>query len=105
VNGLTAVLLDEGPTIYAADPAQGRTDVVVYPWDVSLSREPPDDSALNHVRDEIVSLTPLGNRARVRLKLLTAEITTASVERLQLGPGQPVIASFKATQTRLLPRG
>ena len=105
VNGLTAVLLDGGPTIYAADPAQGRTDVVVYPWDVSLSREPPDDSALNHVRDEIVSLTPLGNRARVRLKLLTAEITTASVERLQLGPGQPVIASFKATQTRLLPRG
>ncbi len=105
VNGLTAVLLDEGPTIYAADPAHGRTDVVVYPWDVSLSHEPPDDSALNHVRDEIVSLTPLGNRARVRLKLLTAEITTASVERLQLGPGQPVIASFKATQTRLLPRG
>jgi molybdate transport system ATP-binding protein len=105
VNGLTAVLLDDGPTIYAADPAQGRTDVVVYPWDVSLAREAPDDSALNHVRDEIVSLTPLGNRARVRLRLLTAEITTASLDRLQLRPGEPVIASFKATQARLLPRG
>jgi molybdate transport system ATP-binding protein len=104
-NGLTGVLLDAGPTIFAADEAAGRTDVVVYPWDVSLAREAPDDSALNHIRDEIVSLTPLGNRARVRLKLLTAEITTASLERLQLAAGESVVASFKATQARLLPRG
>jgi molybdate transport system ATP-binding protein len=104
-DGLTAVLLDAGPTVYAADAAAGRTEVVVYPWDVSLAREPPDDSALNHVRDEIVSLTPLGNRARVRLRLLTAEITAASLERLQLAPGETVVASFKATQVRLLPRG
>jgi molybdate transport system ATP-binding protein len=103
-DGLTAVLLDEGPTVYAADESSGRTDVIVYPWDVSLSREPPDDSALNHVADEIVSLTPLGNRARVRLRLLTAEITTASVDRLQLAPGEIVVASFKATQARLLMR-
>jgi molybdate transport system ATP-binding protein len=103
-NGLTAVLLDAGPTIYAADSSSGRTDVVVYPWDVSLAREQPDDSALNHVRDEIVSFTPLGNRARVRLRLLTAEITTASLERLQLVTGERVVASFKATQARLLSR-
>ena len=103
-HGLTGVLLDAGPTIYVADPGSGRTDVVVYPWDVSLAREAPDDSALNHVRDEIVSLTPLGNRARVRLKLLTAEVTTASLERLALRPGDAVVASFKATQARLLPR-
>jgi ABC-type sulfate/molybdate transport systems ATPase subunit len=103
-NGLTGVLLDAGPTIFVTDPASGRADVVVYPWDVSLAREAPDDSALNHVRDEIVSLTPLGNRARVRLRLLTAEITTASAERLALRPGEPVVASFKATQARLLTR-
>src|SRR4051812_8541930 len=29
-NGLTAVLLDDGPTVYAADVASGRTEVVVY---------------------------------------------------------------------------
>jgi molybdate transport system ATP-binding protein len=103
-NGLTGVLLDAGPTIFAADDASGRTDVVVYPWDVSLAREAPADSALNHLRDEIVSLTPLGNRARVRLKLLTAEVTTASIERLELRAGDPVVASFKATQARLLSR-
>ncbi len=104
-NGLTAVLLDAGPTVYAADEAAGRTEVVVYPWDVSLARAAPDDSALNHVKDEIVSITPLGNRARVRLRTLTAEITTASADRLGLAPGEPVVASFKATQARLLPRG
>jgi len=103
-HGLTGVLLDAGPTIYATDPGSGRTDVVVYPWDVSIAREALDDSALNHVRDEIVSLTQLGNRARVRLRLLTAEITTASAERLALRPGEPVVASFKATQARLLTR-
>ena len=103
-NGLTGVVLEAGPTIFAADAARGRTEVVVYPWDVSLAREAPNDSALNHLRDEIVSLTPLGNRARVRLRLLTAEITTASLERLQLRAGEPVVASFKATQARLLSR-
>jgi len=101
-GGLTSVVLDAGPTIYAADTASGRTEVVVYPWDVSLALEPPDDSALNHVRDEIVSVTALGNRARVRLRLLTAEITTASLQRLRLEPGQQVVASFKATQAKLV---
>ena len=104
-NGLTAVLLDAGPTVYAADVASGRTEVVVYPWDVSLAREAPDDSALNHIHDEIVSLTPLGNRARVRLRTLTAEVTMPSAERLQLRPGEAVVASFKATQVRLLGSG
>lgn len=104
-NGLTAVALDAGPVVYAAEPAEGRADVVVYPWDVSLAREAPDDSALNHLRDEIVSLTPLGNRARVRLRLLTAEITMTSAERLGLAPGEAVVASFKATQARVLSAG
>jgi molybdate transport system ATP-binding protein len=104
-GGLTAVLLDDGPTVYAADSGAGRTDVIVYPWDVSLARDAPDDSALNHLREEIVSLTPLGNRARVRLRTLTAEVTTASAERLDLAPGVPVVASFKATQVRLLSTG
>jgi len=104
-GGLTAVLLDAGPMVYAADPGSGRTEVIVYPWDVSLAREAPDDSALNHIRDEIVSLTPLGNRSRVRLRRLTAEVTTASAERLRLAAGEPVVASFKATQVRLLSSG
>jgi molybdopterin-binding protein len=103
-GGLTAVVLDAGPTVYAADAASGRTEAMVYPWDVSLALEAPDDSALNHIREEIVSLTPLGNRVRVRLRTLTAEITLTSAQRLDLSPGDPIVASFKATQIRLLSR-
>jgi molybdate transport system ATP-binding protein len=104
-RGLTAVRLESGPLVYSSDAARGAVDVVVYPWDVSLALEVSDDSARNHFADEIVSLALLGNRTRVRLKTLTAEITAASAEHLELRPGSTVVAGFKATATRLLPRG
>jgi molybdate transport system ATP-binding protein len=103
-GGLTAVRLAAGQAVYSTDLLQGEVDVVLYPWDVSLALATPDDSALNHIEDEIVSVARVGNRARVRLRTLTAELTAASVERLDLAPGRRVVASFKATGTRLLPR-
>ena len=102
-DGLTAVALTGGDVVYATDEALGRVEVVVYPWDVTLAPEAPQDSALNHVRGEILSVVSLGNRARVRLPLLTAEVTAASAERLGLAPGREVVATFKATATRVLP--
>jgi molybdate transport system ATP-binding protein len=102
-DGLTAVALDGGGTVWTTDPGSGRVAVVVYPWEVSLSREASDDSAVNHVRAPVLSLVPLGNRVRVRVGPLTAEVTTASAGRLRLGEGEVVVASFKATGTRLLP--
>jgi molybdate transport system ATP-binding protein len=103
-NGLTEIRLDGGETIYSADSARGRVSVVVYPWDIALAREAPADSALNHLNEEIVSLVRVGNRARLRLRALTAEVTAASAERLGLATGDPIVASFKATGTRLVPR-
>jgi molybdate transport system ATP-binding protein len=103
-EGLTQIQLDGGPLILSADPAEGRVSVVVYPWDVSLARSAPQDSALNHLVEEIVSIVRIGNRVRVRLRTLTAEVTAASAERLELGPGARVVASFKATATRLVRR-
>jgi molybdate transport system ATP-binding protein len=101
-DALTAVGLADGWTIYATDKAVGRVEVVVYPWDVTLATEPSSDSALNHVRGEILSIVSLGNRARVRLPALTAEVTAASIDRLGLVPGREVVATFKATATRVL---
>ncbi len=104
-DGLTAVELDGEPiTIVSADSLRGRVSVVVYPWDVSLALAPPEDSALNHLQEEIVSIVRLGNRARVRLRTVTAEITSASADRLELAEGGRVVASFKATAARLVPR-
>jgi hypothetical protein len=46
---------------------------------------------------------PVGNRRRVRIGPLTAEITAASAERLELKERDVVVAEFKATATRLTP--
>jgi molybdate transport system ATP-binding protein len=102
-EGLTEVTLAGGGVVWSTDELEGAVDVLVYPWDVALAREAPADSALNHVQAPITSLVQVGNRVRVRVGALTAEVTTASVERLALATGEPVVASFKATATRLLP--
>jgi molybdate transport system ATP-binding protein len=102
-EGLTEVTLASGGVVWSTDELEGAVDVLVYPWDVALARELPGDSALNHVQAPIASLVQVGNRVRVRVGALTAEVTAASVERLALATGEPVVASFKATATRLLP--
>ena len=101
-SGLTEVLLDSGGSAFSTDQAHGRVGLAVYPWEVSLARTEPADSAVNHVRGEVRSLVALGNRVRVRVGPLTAEVTAASAERLALAEGDPVVASFKATATRLV---
>ncbi|MGH3093397.1 MAG: ABC transporter ATP-binding protein, partial [Gaiellaceae bacterium] len=103
-DGLTEVSLEDGTLLYSTDDAHGEVGVVVYPWEISLARQAPFDSALNHVSGTVRSLVVLGNRVRVRAGPFTAEITTASAERLRLAEGETVVASFKATGTRLLPR-
>ena len=103
-DGLTEVRLDAGAAVYSSDRCTGAVDVVIYPWEVSLGLGAPDDSAQNHLAEEIVSVARVGNRVRVRLRRLTAEVTTASAERLELRAGAQVVASFKATATRLLAR-
>jgi molybdate transport system ATP-binding protein len=101
--GLTAVALDAGFTVYTADGGRGSVSVAVYPWEVAVARDAPNDSAVNHVRAPIVSLVQLGNRVRAKIGPITAELTAQSVDRLGLKEGEVVVASFKATGTRLLP--
>jgi molybdate transport system ATP-binding protein len=102
-NGLTNVRLESGELVYSTDPGDGNVGVVVYPWDVSVGRVHADDSAMNLLRGEIASVVHLGNRVRVRVGPLTAEVTAASAERLELARGGPAFVSFKATGTRLVP--
>jgi len=66
-NGLTEIVLDAGGTAWSTEPGHGRVGLAVYPWEVSLSREVPDDSAVNHIRATVGSVVALGNRARVRV--------------------------------------
>ena len=105
-DGLTRVELDEGMAIFSTDEARGRVGVVVYPWEISLTRSAAtDESTLNHIEAEISSIVPLGNRIRVRVGPFVSEITAASAERLELRVGGRIVAAFKATATKLVPLG
>jgi molybdate transport system ATP-binding protein len=102
-DGLTIIRLETGEVVYSTDRARGEVGVVVYPWDVAVGRVQVDGSALNLVAGEVASVVPVGNRVRVRIGPLTAEVTAASAEKLELARGGRAYASFKATGTRLVP--
>ena len=104
-DGLTEVLLTDGTSLVSADAVVGPVGVVVQPWEISIARAAPTDSMQNHVGGEIASLVLVGNRVRVRVGPLTAEITASSAERLGLRVGDTVVAGFKATGARLMPSG
>jgi molybdate transport system ATP-binding protein len=102
-GGLTRVQLEDGTELVSSDEVYGPVGVIVYPWDVSLSRAPVVGSALNHVTRPVTSIVPVGNRVRVRVGPLIAELTAHSAERLAFERGDEVHATFKATATRLVP--
>ena len=100
-DGLTDVVLDDGTLVRSTDTATGRVGVVVHPWEITVAREAAPGSALNRLRAPVSALVPVGNRVRVRVGPLTAEITATSAAQLLLAPGDVVVASFKATGSRL----
>jgi molybdopterin-binding protein len=99
------VHLDRGGSVRIAGDAAGRVAVLVAPWEITLSLAPVDDSAQNHIAGVIERVVPMGNRVRVTIDGIAAEITPESAERLALEPGVRVIASWKATSTRILATG
>jgi molybdate transport system ATP-binding protein len=106
-GGLTLIRLAGGGAARSTDPARGAVAVCVYPWEVSL--EPAgahaEDSVQNRVAAEVASLTTIGNRTRVGLRLpqpLTAEISADSARRMGLREGDRVTAAWKAAATRLV---
>jgi molybdopterin-binding protein len=98
------VRLETGEELFSTDELGGEVVVVVYPWEISIGRMHADDSALNVIRGDVRSIVTVGNRARVTIGPLTAEITGVSAEKLELAPGTLAYASFKATGTRLIQR-
>jgi molybdate transport system ATP-binding protein len=108
-GGLTRVELEGGGAVRSTDHADGPVAVSMFPWEISieLPGKARPGSALNRVAAEITSLTTVGNRVRVGLaapQTMVAEVTTESVEGLDLRRGGLVNAVWKATATRLVPR-
>ena len=108
-DGLAEVVLDGGGIVFSTDAARGGVAASVQPWDVSLepASERPHGSAQNRLRGRVIGIVPLGSRVRVALEtpqLLTAEVTEPAVRSLGLAPGVEVMATWKATATRLAGR-
>jgi molybdenum ABC transporter ATP-binding protein len=101
-NGSTRVRLRDGSTITIADAVSGEVVVAVYPWDITVGATSPHDSAMNVICAPIRTIAPLGNRVRLAIGPVSAEITAESLARLQLAVGQTAYASFKATGTRIV---
>jgi molybdate transport system ATP-binding protein len=106
-NGLTVVALDGGGEASTTDRGSGRVALSVYPWEITIAQPPASvgESAQNRLPARVVSVTAVGNRVRVGLTVgqtLVAEITGKAAEELHLTVGSEVIASWKATATRLV---
>jgi len=101
-SGTTGIRLEDGTLVTTTDHGDGAVTLAVYPWDITISKNRPNDSAMNVIPGSIVGVTELGNRARVTIGHLTAEITVDSLRRLGLETGQTAFASFKATGTRIV---
>jgi molybdate transport system ATP-binding protein len=107
-DDLTEVRSADGDAVFVStEPATGPVAVVVYPWDVALSAEDPSGSARNHLAGPVRRVAGVGNRIRVTVDSrppVVAEVTEQSLRAMSLGPGVRVVASWKATGTRLVPR-
>jgi molybdate transport system ATP-binding protein len=104
----TTVRLDGGGAVRTTDPADGRVAVLVAPWEITLALADAGgdgDSALNRIPARVDRVVVIGNRARVTLGGVVAEITPESVDRLAIRPGLDVVALWKATATRVVPAG
>jgi molybdate transport system ATP-binding protein len=104
---LTEIRPSTGPgTFVSVDSAAGPVGVVVPPWEVALSAAWPDGSALNSLHGPVSRVVALGTRVRVTLATeppIVAEITDHSATRLGVAQGIRLVASWKATGTRLVP--
>ncbi len=106
---LTAVELDGGGRVLSTDPGAGAVAVTIHPWEISLERAGAQarGSARNRLAATVTSVTAIGNRVRVGLlapQPLVAELTRDAAAGLGLDTDVAVVASFKATATRLVPR-
>jgi ABC-type sulfate/molybdate transport systems ATPase subunit len=101
-GALTLIELESGDRVYSADEGEGPVGVVVYPWEVSIGHVHTPDSAMNVIESEVRSIVHVGNRVRVKVGPVTAEVTEPSWDKLGLVVGGRAVVSFKATGTRLV---
>ena len=106
----TAVLRVGSSELVALDPGANVTDfwISIRGEDVTLEEGIAHrSSARNHLTGRIVDIEPQAALMRVAVDVgfrLTALVTRQSAEDLNLVPGKPIAAAFKASKVHLIPR-
>jgi molybdate transport system ATP-binding protein len=105
---LTLLRTEEGDVIVVADDLEAESAALaaLHPHAISISRAQPHGSMRNVFPARVAEIDLLGSRVRVRLDSrppLSAEITRAALDELELRPGVDVWASFKATEVDVHP--
>jgi molybdate transport system ATP-binding protein len=109
-DGLTEIALDGGGVALSTDSGEGPIAISVHPWEITLEPGPgvADSSARNRLSGRVSSVRAVGNRVRVAVEAgqpLVAEVTAGARDQLGLEPGRDVVASWKATATRIVAAG
>jgi molybdate transport system ATP-binding protein len=100
----TDVRLTDGTLLVTATAARGEVFASFPPAAVTLTTDEPTGSARNRWPGTVRSVVPHGAAVRVHLDAaapLIADVTPASVVRLQLEPGRRVWATVKATEVQV----
>jgi molybdate transport system ATP-binding protein len=101
------LLTARGAHVVIADSAPGPSLAVIRPHSIALVREHPEGSSARNVwSGTIVDIDRLGDRVRVGIEgqlPLTAEITVAALEAMNLQAGDDIVASVKATDIEVYP--
>jgi molybdate transport system ATP-binding protein len=103
-TGELTVVWPDHLAVHAVDDVRATLS----PAEIALHTEEPHGSARNVFRGVVEEVATVGGRARIRLRTtppLVAELTTGSVDRLGIEPGQEVWASCKAVEIRLMVPG
>lgn len=104
--GRVEVVLAQGAVVHATEGPDGAVGAIVHPWDVTLDPgggAAGDGDGRNRLRAPVGAVTPRGDRVRVRVGPLVAEITAAAAAAAGVAPGNVVTATWAPEATRLVP--
>ena len=102
----TAIELEGGGRLIAADSLRGEVFAAVHPHAVALHRHRPEGTPRNSWPGTADALEVVGDRVRVRMSgtvPIVAEVTPAAASELRLADGGPVWATVKATEVTVYP--
>jgi molybdate transport system ATP-binding protein len=102
----TAIRLDSGAVLTAAEALEGEAFAAFPPSAVALYRSEPDGSPRNTWEATVAGVHRHGDHLRVQLDgplRAAADVTPAAAAQLGLEPGQRIWAAVKATEIRAYP--